>query len=127
MIMKLLPVSLNQRLVFVCLILHLLSSCHTQLTSQDNQQKPRSWEIAFEQPFEDAHPFSEGLALIGTGGKYGYIDKTGRVVIKPQFDHGEDFSDGMACVKIGGKHGYINHDGVMIVKPQYEYAYKFSE
>ena len=89
-----------QSLLFVGLGLTVLYSFHTQPTSQVNRQKPQPWEIAFEQPFEVARPFSEGLAVIRTGGKYGYIDRTGQVVIEPQFDDAEDFSDGMACITI---------------------------
>src|SRR4029450_7024293 len=74
-----------------------------------------------------ARPFSEGLAVIVRDSKYGYIDRTGKVVIHPQFDGAEDFSEGMALVKINYKSGYINHDGEIVVKPQFEYAYGFSE
>lgn len=45
-----------------------------------------------------AHSFSDGLAPILIGDKYGYMDKQGKVVIKPQFIHAGDFSDGMANV-----------------------------
>ena len=34
------------------------------------------------------------------GGKYGYIGKTGKIVIKPQFDDAWGFSKGVAIVKI---------------------------
>jgi hypothetical protein len=44
-------------------------------------------------------------------GKYGYIDKTGKIVIKPQFDFAESFSEGLAWVSISGKDGYINKTG----------------
>jgi KWG Leptospira. len=32
-------------------------------------------------------------------GKFGYIDKTGKVVIEPVFDYAESFSEGLARVK----------------------------
>ena len=34
---------------------------------------------------------SEGLAVVRIDGKYGYIDKTGKIIIKPQFDFAHDF------------------------------------
>lgn len=34
--------------------------------------------------------------------KYGFIDKTGEIVIKPQFDEVDVFSEGLACVTING-------------------------
>ena len=44
-------------------------------------------------------------------GKYGYIDKTGQMIITPQFDYADAFSEGLTRVGIGdanaGKWGYI--------------------
>jgi hypothetical protein len=53
-------------------------------------------------------PFSEGLAALfiedrwswGRKGKYGYIDKTGRIVIPAKFDTAGSFSGGLACVGV---------------------------
>lgn len=36
--------------------------------------------------------FHDGLALVDIGGKKGYIDKTGKVVIAPQFSYAYPFS-----------------------------------
>jgi len=38
--------------------------------------------------FEWAESFHDGLALVKTGGKWGFIDNTGKMVIEPQFDQG---------------------------------------
>lgn len=42
--------------------------------------------------------FSNGLALVGKGGKYGYIDKNGKVVIDIKYNTPVTFSEGLACV-----------------------------
>ena len=34
------------------------------------------------------------------GGKWGYIDESGKMVIKPQFDDARAFFDGLAAVGI---------------------------
>ena len=61
-------------------------------------------------------------------GKYGYIDKTGQIVIAPQFDLAYSFYDGLAQVEIDGKEGFIDKTGKMVIKPQVEYASnKFSD
>jgi WG repeat protein len=105
----------RQTLLFVGLTLTLLYSYITQRTPQPTPPKPQRWEVAFEQPFEVGGQFSEGLAVIGTGEKYGYIDKTSQVVIKPQFDWANAFSEGMACVTINSKEGFINQSGEIVV------------
>ncbi|GEM_PF-1198916 len=45
------------------------------------------------------YPFSEGLAVAEKNGKFGYIDKSGRFVIKPQFKWAYSFREGRAKVK----------------------------
>ena len=66
-------------------------------------------QYAIKPQFEDARPFSEGLASVKIEGRWGYIDKTGVYVINPQFDFiSAVFSEGLAWVKIGGKYGYMS-------------------
>ena len=63
-------------------------------------------------------------------GKYGYMDRTGRVVIPPQFVKAHNFSEGLASVRPSeteGKYGYIDTSGKMIIPPQFEIAEDFSE
>jgi hypothetical protein len=71
--------------------------------------------------------FSEGLTVIKVNDKYGYMDKTGSQVIKPQFDKAGLFSEGYAKVMINGKWGYINKSGEVVIQPKYSFAGDFSE
>jgi len=57
------------------------------------------------------------LFPIEKDGKWGYIDNTGRIVIKPQFDEARDFSEGLARVTIDGKFGYIDKTGKYVWEP----------
>lgn len=52
-------------------------------------------------------------------GKYGFIDRTGKIVIPPRFDGAGKFSEGRADVTIDGKHGYIDKAGVVVIRPQF--------
>ena len=61
-------------------------------------------KVAIQQKFEDATPFTEGLAG-------GYIFKTGQMAIRPQYDGAYPFHDGLAMVKIGRSTGYIDKTG----------------
>jgi hypothetical protein len=60
-------------------------------------------------------------------GKWGYIDKTGKYVIKPEFDFATEFSEGMAQVQNGGKFGYIDKTMQYVIQPEFEVARVFSE
>ncbi len=66
-------------------------------------------------------PFSQGLAASEHYGKWGYINKSGEFVIKPQFESAEDFSvDGYAVVGLNGKFGLININGEIVLSPVYD-------
>ena len=52
--------------------------------------------------------FPEGLEVAKIKDKWGYIDKAGGIVIKPQFTWACDYSEGLALVRIDGKYGYID-------------------
>lgn len=49
--------------------------------------------------FDDAGPFSEGLAAVSKSGKWGYIDLTGKIVISPVFKSAWAFHEGFARVE----------------------------
>jgi hypothetical protein len=51
--------------------------------------------------------FKEGLTQVYQNGKWGYVDKSGNELIKPQYDEADDFVNGKAKVKKDGKEFYI--------------------
>ncbi len=65
--------------------------------------------------------FSEGLAPVSVGEKFGYIDMTGTMVIEPQFDIANPFSEGLAAV-VGDNYlwGFIDKTGTVVIPTQYE-------
>lgn len=67
------------------------------------------------------------LFWIREDGKYGYIDRTGKVVIKPQYENTMGFNEGLAATKMNGKYGYIDTKGRWVIKPQFDFTYMFSE
>jgi hypothetical protein len=78
-----------------------------------------------------AQKFSEGLALVSelnhenvNKTKYGYIDKSGALVIPLQFDAAWSFSDGLAPAGPKDQNGlvsvgYIDHKGLFAIPPQF--------
>lgn len=79
------------------------------------------------QRFGYARHFSEGVAAVRINDRWGYVDKTGTVVIKPRFDWAELFSDGLARVRDGGLFGYIDHSGDYVIQPRFKSAGDFAD
>ena len=87
-----------------------------------------------------ADEFREGMAVV-TGGEaqsngnssYGYIDRTGKVVIHPQFGEAHPFSEGLAAVRTrkttvygkGDTWGYIDRTGNYQIEAIYNEAHAF--
>jgi hypothetical protein len=74
-----------------------------------------------------AFGFTAGLAPAASGGKWGFIDATGKWIIDPQFERAGNFADGLAPVVVGGRAGYIDSKGKFVVNPQYDFGDEFYE
>lgn len=59
--------------------------------------------------------------------KYGYIDKTGRLIIPFKFGYASDFSEGLATVEFKDNYGYIDKTGKFVIPPQFDRVGDFSE
>jgi hypothetical protein len=60
----------------------------------------------------DTNLFHDGLAIIQIGGKFGFIDKTGRVVTPIKYNGVHDFHDGLAVVQIKPNDGSLHVDEI---------------
>ena len=69
----------------------------------------------------------DALYAITENGLWGYMDRSGRVVIAPQFDFAAPFSEGRANVRMGGEWGFIAPSGAWVVRPRYDYVAGFSD
>ncbi|WHH58147.1 WG repeat-containing protein [Petroclostridium sp. X23] len=70
--------------------------------------------------------FSDGLMAFEEkeGGKTGYINEQGEIIIPPQFSWGDEFENGLAVINLSDnyydkKSGLINKKGEFIIKPEY--------
>lgn len=65
---------------------------------------------------------TNGLAVVGKNGKYGYINESGRLVIPMTFKKAYPFAEnGLAFVVCeNGLGGYINKEGKFVINPIYE-------
>lgn len=125
--------------VLLSLCLLLLSAC--------NGSKPNAASI----PADTQAP-AKKLLTVTIGGKRGYIDRTGKIVVNPQYDSADDFSEGLARVCVGQcdtdhwrgfrytkdqlgtekveqtfKYGFIDETGKMVINPGFESAEMFSD
>jgi hypothetical protein len=82
-------------------------------------------KVRIEPDFHYASDFSEGFAVVGYEGKYGYINDKGILVIPMEFDFAYNFSEGLARVKKGNKFGYINTQGKLVIDFIYDDAMDF--
>ncbi len=82
--------------------------------------------------------FSDGLCSVLIDGKYGYVDKWGKIAIKPEFDFAFNFSEGLAQVLKGKTNyqyhpeedmlaGFIDKSGRLVIDYKFSNAYKFTE
>ncbi len=82
--------------------------------------------------YSNASDFSEGLAAVERKGKWGFIDKTGKLRIPFSYGYASGFSEGLSAFtdfKDGnfGKWGYIDENGVVVISQQFHYATGFKE
>ena len=72
--------------------------------------------------YDKLHEFSgeKHLAGAGFGGKYGFIDAAGHIVIPFQYDNVDMFYDGYAAVTIGSRTGTIDENGQIVIPLEYD-------
>ena len=82
-----------------------------------------------KQKYEDARLFLEadGYAAVKVDGKWGFVDKTGKMVIEPQFADAHSFANGYAAIKKNGKWGFIDENGEIVIRAQFEDARDFND
>lgn len=70
----------------------------------------------------------DSLYPVLQNGKWGYVDKSGSIVVNPQFASADYFSEGLARVQTtDGKYGYIDETGNYVIQPKYNGATQFSD
>lgn len=90
-------------LVVGAICVYLFTQRDKQSTSNEKGEKDNvvnitpSFVEAVHQ-FDELYPFSDGMAAVKKGGKFGYINTKGKLVIPCQFDIACAFSNGLAII-----------------------------
>jgi hypothetical protein len=78
--------------------------------------------------YDLAGEFSEGLAAVQLEKKWGFIDKTCRVIIPIIYEaNGLKFSEGLTPISKNNKWGFINRNADLVIPFRYDRADIFSE
>jgi len=77
--------------------------------------------------FTEIAKFNEGLAVIVSEGKFGYINNNGEITIPTKFDYASMFYNGFAEVEILGKSCFINTKGDKQFEPKFEEIRPYGE
>ena len=74
-----------------------------------------------ETAFDDAKPFfGTGPAAVCLNGKWGFVNKNGKMAIEPQYENAVSFNIGLGAVCVEGRWGYINVSGDVKIAHQFE-------
>lgn len=85
-------------------------------------------EVVINAKFDEANEFAEGLAGVKIDGLYGFIDKSGELVIPANYENiNGAFQEGLAAVMLNGKWGFIDKTGYMVIPAKYDSISYFSE
>ncbi|HEY8400214.1 MAG TPA: WG repeat-containing protein, partial [Cytophagaceae bacterium] len=66
-------------------------------------------------------PHSKYRQISCSGGKWGYIDMNGKIIIEPEYDYARDFFNDKAIVKKGKKYGVITKENSFVLTPDYDF------
>ena len=90
-------------------------------------QRDEKEEVILFNP-ADYHFNEFGLAKVEVNGKYGFIDKDGKLVVEPNLDQVYFFSeDGLAQACIDDKWGLIDKDGKFVIEPKFDSIDHFND
>lgn len=70
--------------------------------------------------FDDINSFSEGLAAVKVGNKWGFINADGELKIEPAYDFVGSFKNSLCDIKLNNRWGLIDNSGNEVVKPDFE-------
>ena len=93
---------------------------NSQQNNNKNSQKKRTKSAPPPPPTDKYVKFNKG-------GKWGFTDRSGKIVIQPEYDEVFNFKEDLCCVEKDEHFGFINREGIEVIPIIYECALSFSE
>lgn len=88
----------------------------------------QNYRVYITSEYDDMTNYSDGYAVVVKGGKYGFVDEQGQVVVKITYDNANlPGSNGIASVCQKNKWGFVRMDGSTVVNPKYSNVKNFKE
>lgn len=77
--------------------------------------------------YDFVNDLSNGVSLVKKSGKYGFVNKDGKVVVPLIYDESSTMSEGYAPVRSGNLWGYVDSVGNVTIEPKFEDALCFHD
>ncbi|HEV2737872.1 MAG TPA: WG repeat-containing protein [Candidatus Elarobacter sp.] len=87
-------------------------------------QDPNYWVV--RPVYDEAQPFSGGVAIVRLVNRFGLIDLNGRRITPMQYGSIAPFSEGVALAYSNGGYGYIDRNGDFVIPPRFDEAWSFA-
>ena len=84
------------------------------------------WEVNPTPGVQALFPGDQGLNGALIDGKYGFVDRSGKLRIANRYEQIGRFSEGLAPVKIANQWGYIDQQDKISIQPRYDEAGSFA-
>lgn len=83
-------------------------------------------DVVIKCQYDSTMSFTEGLGRVIEKGKYGFVDKNGKIIIPAKYDGAMEFSEGLAAVFLDGKAFFIDKKGADVFKKTFKSVSSFS-
>ena len=77
--------------------------------------------------YDEAHPFTEGYAVVRQGDEWNFIDRDGNLFSTVWFEKTYSFTYGFAVVKLNGEWNFVGTDGTLLFITGFYKTYSFVE
>ncbi|VWD57815.1 hypothetical protein BLA50215_06941 [Burkholderia lata] len=81
--------------------------------------------IVREPAFDEVWDFTDGIACVRVGERFGLVRTDGTWVLEPLLDNFGEFSDGLASASLDERWGFVDTNGAWVIPPRFDDAQEF--